>query len=67
MRKASTGMPAQGTQAPSAAPDLIPAETENQPRTHTEIGTVKRGTSQSGRTVDYLRGIAPGKRGPLYW
>jgi len=28
MRKASTGMPEQGTQAPSPAPDLIPAKTE---------------------------------------
>jgi acetyl esterase/lipase len=46
MRKASTRMPEQGTQMPSPAPDLIPAETENQPRTHTKIGTVNGGTSQ---------------------
>jgi hypothetical protein len=45
MRKASTGMPEQGTQAPSPAPDLIPAEIENQPRTYTEIGLVNGGTS----------------------
>src|SRR5579864_2362954 len=49
MRKASTRLPEQGTQAPSPAPDLIPAETENQPRTYREIGTVNRGTSH-GRT-----------------
>ena len=30
MRGLSPGMPEQGTQAPSPAPDLIPAETENQ-------------------------------------
>ena len=30
MRGFSPGMPEQGTQAPSPAPDLIPAETENQ-------------------------------------
>jgi len=45
MRKASTRLPEQGTQAPSPAPDLIPAETQNQPRTYREIGTVNRGTS----------------------
>jgi hypothetical protein len=39
-------MPEQGTQAPSPAPDLIPAEVKNQPRTHTGIGTANRGTSQ---------------------
>jgi hypothetical protein len=31
MRKASKRMLEQGTQAPSPAPDLIPAETNNQP------------------------------------
>ena len=30
MRKASTALLEQGTQTPSPAPDLIPAETENQ-------------------------------------
>ena len=45
MRKASTKLPEQGTQAPSPAPDLIPARTENQPRTYTAIGTVSGGTS----------------------
>jgi hypothetical protein len=45
MRKASTRLPEQGTQTPSPAPDLIPAETENQPRTHTETGTANGGTS----------------------
>jgi hypothetical protein len=45
MRKASTRMPEQGTQTPSPAPDLIPAKTEHQPRTYTEIGTVNGGTS----------------------
>src|SRR5215469_3045440 len=46
MRKAITGMPEQGTQTPSPAPDLIPAKTKNQPRTYTEIGTANRGTSK---------------------
>jgi len=45
MRKASTRLPEQGTQTPSPAPDLIPAETKNQPRTHIGIGTANGGTS----------------------
>ena len=45
MRKASTRLPEQGTQTPSPAPDLIPAETKNQPRTYTGIGTANGGTS----------------------
>ena len=45
MRKASTGLLEQGTQTPSPAPDLIPAETKNQPRTPIGIGTVNWGTS----------------------
>lgn len=36
----------QGTQAPSPAPRLIPAETENQPRTNIAIGTANGGTSK---------------------
>ena len=56
MRKASTGMPEQGTQAPSPAPDLIPAGNEKQPRTYTEIGTANGGTSG-----------APGAGFPLLW
>jgi integrase len=51
MRKASTRLPEQGTQAPSPAPDLIPAETENQPRTYTGIGTANGGTSEPARTI----------------
>ena len=47
MRKASTRLPEQGTQTPSPAPDLILAETENQPRTHTTIGAANGGTSDS--------------------
>jgi hypothetical protein len=39
------GMLEQGTQAPSPAPDLIPAESKNQPRTDTEIGAANGGTS----------------------
>jgi hypothetical protein len=35
----------QGTQAPSPAPRLIPAETKNQPRTNIETGTANGGTS----------------------
>jgi hypothetical protein len=47
MRKASTVLLEQGIQTPSPAPDLIPAENENQPRTHIEIGTSDGGTSES--------------------
>jgi hypothetical protein len=43
MRKASTELLEQGIQTPSPAPDLIPAETENQPRTHIGIWYSKRG------------------------
>jgi hypothetical protein len=46
MRKASTRLPEQGTQAPSPAPDLIPAKTENQLRTYPEIGPLNGGTSE---------------------
>jgi len=35
----------QGTQAPSPAPRLIPAETEHQLRTNIAIGTANGGTS----------------------
>ena len=45
MRKASTRLPEQGTQTPSPAPDLIPAKTKNQSRTHIAIGTANGGTS----------------------
>ena len=45
MRKASTRLPEQGTQTPSPAPDLIPAETKNQPRTYIRIGAANGGTS----------------------
>ncbi len=45
MRKASTKLLKQGTQTPSPAPDLIPAETNHQPRTHIGIGTANGGTS----------------------
>src|SRR6266853_655007 len=45
MRKASTRLPEQGTQMPSPAPDLIPAEPKNQPRTRIAIGTANGGTS----------------------
>jgi hypothetical protein len=56
MRKASPGVPEQGTQTPSPSPDLIPAEAENQPRTHITIGTAKRGPSQAASfsVVDFL-------------
>ena len=43
MRKASTELLEQGIQAPSPAPDLIPAE--HQPRTYIAIGTTNGGTS----------------------
>src|ERR1039457_6855709 len=45
MSKASRELLQQGTQTPSPAPDLIPAQTENQPRTHIGIGTANGGTS----------------------
>jgi hypothetical protein len=35
----------QWTQGLSLAPDLIPAQPKNQPRTHTGIGTANGGTS----------------------
>jgi hypothetical protein len=47
MRKASTSLLEQETQTPSPAPDLIPAETENQPRTYIGIGTANGGTSRT--------------------
>jgi len=47
MRKASTRLPEQGTQTPSPAPDLIPAKTKNQSRTHIAIGTANGGTSMA--------------------
>ena len=50
MRKASTRLPEQGTQTPSPAPDLIPAEPKNQPRTYIAIGTANGGTS-GGRRI----------------
>ena len=45
MRKAGTEMLEQRSQAPSPAPDLIPAETKNQSRTDIGIGTANGGTS----------------------
>src|SRR6266536_671706 len=50
MRKASTRLPEQGTQTPSPAPDLIPAEPKDQPRTRMAIGTANGGTSDSSMT-----------------
>ena len=55
MRKASTRLPEQGTQTPSPAPDLIPAETKNQPRTRIAIGTANGGTSPSRSTTSAMR------------
>jgi len=51
MRKASTRLPEQGTQTPSPAPDLIPAEPKNQPRTHIAIGPANGGTSKPWNVV----------------
>ncbi len=45
MRKASTRLPEQGTQTPSPAPDLIPAEPKHQLRTYIGIGPANGGTS----------------------
>src|SRR5579864_9380065 len=46
MRNASTRLPEQGTQTPSPAPDLIPAEIKTQPRTYIGIGAANGGTSR---------------------
>ena len=59
MRKASTRLPEQGTQTPSPAPDLIPAETKNQPRTYIRIGTANGGTSLAKRARRPKRPKAP--------
>ena len=45
MRTASTRLLEQGTQTPSPAPDLIPADAKQQLRTNIEIGTANGGTS----------------------
>ena len=45
MRKARTRLLEQGTQTSFPAPDFIPAETENQLRTHIGIGAANGGTS----------------------
>ena len=71
MRKASTRLPEQGTQTPSPAPDLIPAEPKNQPRTHIAIGPANGGTSEAtlGKSRVYLADlhIIPGNSGsPLF-
>ena len=70
MRKASPRLPEQGTQTPSPAPDLIPAETKNQPRTHIGIGTANGGTSTASTpnfcknfSVTFIM-LAPKKIGP---
>ena len=55
MRKASTRLLKQGTQTPSPAPDLIPAETNHQPRTHIGIGTANGGTSIA--LIDHIEGV----------
>jgi len=55
MRKASTRMPEQGTQAPSPAPDLIPAE--HQPRTYIEIGTTNGGTSLIYEALEFYLSV----------
>jgi len=51
MSKASTRMLEQGIQAPSPAPDLIPAERST--RTYIEIGTTNGGTS-AGKPIRLL-------------
>jgi hypothetical protein len=70
MRKASTRLPEQGTQTPSPAPDLIPAEVENQPRTRIAIGTANGGTSGSARTKAKQglasNGLKPSLNGDVY-
>src|SRR5947207_13071123 len=55
MRKASTRLPEQGTQTPSPAPDLIPAEPKKQPITHIRIGTANGGTSLASRFAATVR------------
>src|ERR1017187_3283713 len=63
MSKASTELLEQGTQTPSPAPDLIPAQTENQPRTHIGIGTANGGTSGGRDGYRVLRQFADQLRG----
>jgi hypothetical protein len=60
MRKASTRLPEQGTQTPSPAPDLIPAETKNQPRTYIRIGTANGGTSHASGMLEQLLTVRDG-------
>ena len=57
MRKASTRMLEPGIQAPSPAPDLIPAE--HQSRTYIQIGTMNGSTSLRRTT---LRPFSPWTR-----
>ena len=64
MRKASTWLPEQGTQTPSPAPDLIPAEPKNQPSTHIAIGTANGDTSQSNDALK-LTGLVSCHVSPL--
>jgi hypothetical protein len=45
MRNASTRLPEQGTQTPSPAPALIPAEPKHQLRTYIGIGPANGDTS----------------------
>src|SRR5438045_1909658 len=52
MREASTRMLEQGTQAPSPAPDLIPAK--NEPRTNIGIGAADGGTSVARHMVIHI-------------
>ena len=55
MRNASTRLPEQGTQTPSPAPDLIPAEPKHQPRTYIAIGTANGGTSDPDFPLDMMK------------
>jgi hypothetical protein len=57
-------LPEQGTQSPSPAPDLITAETKNQPRTHIVFGTADGGTSVLLIRIAF-HGVFLSKRGRL--
>jgi len=57
MRKTSTELLEQGIQAPSPAPDLIPAQ--HQLRTHIGIGTANGGTSLCKNSKNHITGKCP--------
>jgi len=58
MRKASTRLLEQGTQTPSPAPDLIPAETSTEKLTlglAQQTGALQLSMALSSETIDFLK------------